>query len=157
MSIPFVMDIRENQHVFLEEPQLEIPQPKSNRGRKPRKLKANVASMPVSEYVKTLNHLDFMELKVRNTAKGKLRGLYHFKTVFIWDGVSKHASKRLLIIRKPVKKRKPEVAYSLGNVDLAQYAPEAIAYMQAQRFFIEHAFKEAKSVLGLNQFQTRNR
>ena len=36
-----------------------------------------------------------------------------------------------------------------------QYTPEAIAYMQAQRFFIEHAFKEAKSVLGLNQFQTR--
>jgi hypothetical protein len=27
--------------------------------------------------------------------------------------------------------------------------------MQAQRFFIEHAFKEAKSVLGMHQFQTR--
>ena len=155
MAIPFVMDIRENQHVFLEEPLLEVPQSKSKRGRKPRKLKANVVSMPVSKYVKTLTRLDFMELKVRNTTKGKLKFLYHFKTELIWDGVSKHASKRLLIIRKPAKKRKPEVAYSLGNVDLAQYTPEAIAYMQAQRFFIEHAFKEAKSVLGLNQFQTR--
>jgi hypothetical protein len=27
--------------------------------------------------------------------------------------------------------------------------------MQAQRFFIEHTFKEAKSVLGMHQFQTR--
>ena len=29
--------------------------------------------------------------------------------------------------------------------------------MQAQRFFIEHAFKEARAVLGPNQFQTRER
>jgi SRSO17 transposase len=33
--------------------------------------------------------------------------------------------------------------------------PAKITYMQAKRFFIEHAFKEAKSVLGIYQFQTR--
>ena len=135
MAIPFVMDIRENQHVFLEEPLFEIPQPKLNRGRKPGKPKANIVPIPVREYVKTLTHLDFMELKVKNTAKGKLKCLYHFKTVFIWDGVSKHASKRLLIIRKSAKKRKPEVTYSLGNIDLAQYSPGAIAYMAGPKVF----------------------
>ncbi|NJO02512.1 MAG: hypothetical protein HC880_13205 [Bacteroidia bacterium] len=75
--------------------------------------------------------------------------------MYIWNGESKHTSKRLLVIRKSYNKKKAEVAYSLGNVDLAQYEPKAVAYMQAQRFFIEHAFKEAKSVLGLNEFQTR--
>jgi SRSO17 transposase len=155
MAIPFLMDVRENQHVFLEEPQIEIPKPKSTRGRKPKKLKTNMSAIPVSEYLKALTKNDFVELKVRNTAKGKLKSLYHFKTVFIWDGVSKHASKRLLVIRKSIEKQKTEVSYSLGNVDPAQYTPQSIAYMQAQRFFIEHAFKEAKSVLGLHQFQTR--
>jgi len=155
MAIPFLMDIRENQHVFLENPNIEIPTPKSNRGRKPHKLKASIKAIAVSEYQKTLTVDDFNQLNVRNTAKGKLRCLYHFVTVYIWDGISNHASKRLLVIRKSIKKRRVEINYSMGNVDLAQYTPEAIAYMQAQRFFIEHAFKEAKSVLGMHQFQTR--
>ena len=43
----------------------------------------------------------------------------------------------------------------MSNVSLVQYEKQAIAYMQAQRFFIEHSFKEAKSVLGLDQYQTR--
>ena len=155
MAIPFVMDIRENQHVYMEEPQIQVPKQKSNRGRKPKIPKPDIEAISVSEYIKTLGQDGFTLLKVRNTAKGKLKCLYHFKTVYIWDGESKHASKRLLMIRKSVNKKKSEVAYSLGNVDLVQYEPEAIAYMQAQRFFIEHSFKEAKSVLGLNQFQTR--
>lgn len=154
-AIPFLMDVRENQHILLEKPEIQIPERKSNRGRKPSKLKADKASLSVSEYQQSLSQDDFKELKVRNTAKGKLKCLYHFKTVYIWDGESHHASKRLLVIRKSIKKRKVEISYALGNVDLAQYTPEAIAYMQAQRFFIEHTFKEAKSVLGMHQFQTR--
>jgi hypothetical protein len=38
---------------------------------------------------------------------------------------------------------------------LAQYTEKTIAQMQAQRFFIEHSFKEQKQILGLDQFQTR--
>jgi SRSO17 transposase len=154
-AIPFLMDIRENQYVFLEKPDIQVPAPKTNRGRKPRKPKANIKAISVCEYQKTLTTNDYTELTVRNTAKGKLKCLYHFRVVYLWDGVSHHASKRLLMIRKSIKKRKTEINYSLGNVDLAQYTPEAIAYMQAQRFFIEHAFKEAKSVLGMHQIQTR--
>ena len=155
MAIPFLMDIRENQHVYLEEPQIRVPKQKSNRGRKPKIPKPEIEAISVSEYMKTLKQEDFMLITVRNTAKGKLKCLYHFKTVYIWDRESKHASKRLLVIRKSYNKKKTEVSYSLGNVDLVQYGPKAVAYMQAQRFFIEHAFKEAKSVLGLNEFQTR--
>lgn len=155
MAIPFLMDVRENQHIFHDKPEIEVPERKSNRGRKPSKLKADKVSQSVSEYQKTLGQNDFKELKIRNTAKGKLKALYHFKTVYIWDGKSHHASKRLLLIRKSIKKRKIEISYALGNVDLVQYTPEAIAYMQAQRFFIEHTFKEAKSVLGMHQIQTR--
>jgi len=155
MAIPFLMDIRESQHVYLEQPQIQIPKPKSTRGRKPKIPKPDIEAIPVREYLKPLSHNDFVQIKVRNTSKGKLKCLYHFKTVYIWDGTSQHASKRTLMIRKSLHKRKTEVAFSLGNVDLEQYEPKAVVYMQAQRFFIEHAFKEAKSVLGLNQFQTR--
>ena len=76
-------------------------------------------------------------------------------TVWIWDQQSPKASKRTLVIRKNIKKRRTEMKFALGNVSLEKYKPEEIACMQAQRFFIEHSFKEAKSVLGLDQFQTR--
>lgn len=154
LSIPFVMDIRENQHIFLEEPAIFIP-PQGARGRKPKNMRANLLSISVKEYAQSLSEKDFKNIKVRNTAKGKLKCQFHFRTVYIWDKQSSKASKRLLVIRKNIKKRKTDMKFALGNVSLEQYKPEEIAYMQAQRFFIEHAFKEAKSVLGLDQYQTR--
>lgn len=154
LSVPFVMDIRENQHIFLEEPEIFIP-PQGARGRKPKNLNANLTSIGVKEYALSLSGKDFKGIKVRNTAKGKLKCRFHFRTVWIWDKQSPKASKRMLVIRKNTKKRKTEMKFALGNVSLEKYMPEEIAYMQAQRFFIEHSFKEAKSVLGLDQFQTR--
>ncbi|NJO02511.1 MAG: IS701 family transposase [Bacteroidia bacterium] len=79
MAIPFLMDIRENQHVYPEEPQIRVPKQKSNRGRKPKIPKPDIVAISVSEYMKTLKHDDFMLIKVRNTAKGKLKCLYHSK------------------------------------------------------------------------------
>jgi len=154
LSIPFVMDVRENQHIFLEEPEIFIPQ-KGARGRKPKNMRASLPSISVKEYTQDLEERDFQSIKVRNTAKGKLKCQFYFRTVWIWDKQSSKASKRMLVIRKNSKKKKTEVKFALGNVRLEQFRPEEIAYMQAQRFFIEHAFKEAKSVLGLDQYQTR--
>jgi hypothetical protein len=59
-----------------------------------------------------------------------------------------------LVIRKTKKKNRVEIKYSFTNADMAQYIGKAIAYMQAQRFFIEHCIRECKQVLGLSQFQT---
>jgi hypothetical protein len=49
MAVPFLMDIRENQHAFLERPLLEIPKQNSTKGRKPKRLKANRPTITVSE------------------------------------------------------------------------------------------------------------
>jgi hypothetical protein len=37
MAFTFVGDIRMNQKIYLEEPEIEVPARKSNRGRKPSK------------------------------------------------------------------------------------------------------------------------
>jgi SRSO17 transposase len=63
---------------------------------------------------------------------------------------------RLLVIRKDKTKSGVEIKYSFTNANTAQYTLKAIAYMQAQRFFVEHCIKESKSILGIHQFQTRN-
>nr|WP_027472185.1 hypothetical protein [Saccharicrinis fermentans] len=81
--------------------------------------------------------------------------MFHFKTVYIWDKVQNIVEKRLLVISKRKTKQGVEVKDSFTNAELAQYTHQALAYMQARRFFIEHSFKEQKQIVGLDQFQTR--
>jgi hypothetical protein len=74
---------------------------------------------------------------VHNTTKGKLIGDYHFADVFIWNRGSNQIEARLLVIRKTKSvKRTVEIKYSFTNVNLEQYTPEGLAYMQAERYFI---------------------
>ena len=61
----------------------------------------------------------------------------------------------MLIIRKTISaKNAVEIKYSFTNANLEQYTHETLAYMQAQRFFVEHCIKESKQILGIDQFQT---
>ena len=118
-------------------------------------MKPDKPSFRADEYCKALGKSDWTELKVRNTAKGKLKGKYHFCDVFVLNKIRNSFERRLLVIRKVKTKAGEEIKYSVTNANLAQYTEKAIAYMQAQRFFVEHCIKESKQVLGLDQFQTR--
>jgi SRSO17 transposase len=84
-----------------------------------------------------------------------LKGRFHFRTVYIWDKNINSVEERLLVVSSRKTKDGEEIKYSFTNANLAQYTEQVIAYMQAQRFFIEHSFKEQKQILGLDQFQTR--
>jgi len=151
----YILDIHSNQQIFLKKPEWAIPERKGTRGRRSRILKPNKPSFRVDEYCKALDKKDWVELKVRNTAKGKLKGKYHFCQVFVLNKTRSSFEKRLLVIRKTKIKAGEEIKYSVTNANFGQYTEKAIAYMQAQRFFVEHCIKESKQVLGLDQFQTR--
>lgn len=155
MGLVYMLDVHRDQKIYLEKPELYIPERKSNRGRAPKRLKANTAAINADEYVKTLLPKDWKELNIRDSAKGKLKGLFHFKTVYIWDKPSGTVEKRLLVVSKRKTKDGQEIKYSFTNADLVQYTEQALAYMQAQRFFIEHSFKEQKQIVGMDHFQTR--
>lgn len=152
----YMLDIHSDQLVFTERPQLEIPPKKGKKGRTPTKVKPDIDSTKVNRYMENLPPEAWMQLTVRNTAKGKLRGDYHFKRVYIWDKPTGQILSRLLVIRRTkTGKGEFEYKYSFTNANLGQYTREALAYMQAQRFFVEYCIKESKQILGLDQFQTR--
>ena len=112
--------------------------------------------MSVSGYMESLRPEDWEKIQVRNTTKGKLNGEYHFVLVYIWNKSINQIEPRLLVIRKTMSaKNTVEIKYSFTNANLEQYTHQALAYMQAQRFFVEHCIKESKQILGLDQFQTR--
>ncbi len=152
----YMLDIHSNQSIYLEPTELEIPQRKSTKGPTPKKLRATTPCVSVSDYMGTLTEDQWQKLTVRNTTKGKLTGYYHFAKVYIWNKAIDQIEKRLLLIRKTTSPDGVlEIKFSFTNANLEQYTPEVIAYMQAQRFFVEHCIKESKQILGIDQFQTR--
>lgn len=156
LGLLYMLDIHSDSPIFTERPELEVPARKSGKGRAPSKMKPTVTGIRVDKYMKSLTPDQWMSLTVRNTAKGELRGDYHFKRVFIWEKAANRILSRLLVIRRTKSPGgEEEIKYSFSNANLEQYTPESIAYMQAQRFFVEHCIKENKQILGMDQFQTR--
>lgn len=152
----YMLDIHKDQKIYLERPDLAVPERKSNRGREAKRLKATTDELSVSEYLQTLEEEDWQRISVRNTAKGVLVADYHFVNLWIINTSKMQVERRLLVIRKTkTKDGKDEIKYSFTNANLEQYTEKGLAYMQAQRFFVEHTIKESKQILGLDQFQTR--
>ena len=73
------------------------------------------------------------------------------RLVWVWDGKSSTARPRLLIVRQEAD---GTFKYSMSNA-AADTPWERLAYMQAQRFWIERCFQDAKSELGMAQYEVR--
>jgi SRSO17 transposase len=152
----YMLDIHSDQKIYLDQPELFLPERRSTKGPAPKRLKATTPDMTVSEYLESLRPADWEKIEVRNTTKGKLTGEYHFARVFIWNKSTNEIEPRMLVIRKTMSaKNTVEIKFSFTNANLEQYTHRALAYMQAQRFFVEHCIKESKQILGIDQFQTR--
>lgn len=155
LGLTYMLDIHSDQSIYLVKPELYLPEKKHIRGRQPKRLKASVQSVKVKEYCQGLEKCDWQEIQVRHTAKGNLKANYHIAKVWIWNKTRNTIESRILVIRKNKTKKGIEYKYSFTNAHPVQYTSKAIAYMQAQRYFIEHCIKESKYILGLSQFQTR--
>jgi SRSO17 transposase len=156
MGYIYMLDIHSNLTIYHEKCEIGIPPSTSKRGRKPIKEQPLSKGIRADKYMLELSKTDWMHLEVRNTAKGKLTGDYHFRTVYICDEEHQCMLRRLLVIRRTLtKKGEYEYKYSFTNANSDQYTEKGIAYMQAQRFFVEHCIKENKQILGMDQYQTR--
>jgi SRSO17 transposase len=154
-GLVYMLDIHSDQQIFLEKPELYLPERKTAKGPSPKKLKASTIHTTACKYIDSLEPSHWKAIDIRNSAKGVLKGLFHFREVYIWDKNTSTVENRLLVVSKRKTREGEEIKYSFTNASLGQYTEQAIAYMQAQRFFIEHSFKEQKQILGMDQFQTR--
>ncbi len=151
----YMLDIHRDGQVFFEKPEYEAPPRKSTWGKAPTVARPNKPGIRVDQYCKELKQNDWKRLNVRSTAKGKLKGWYHFRQIWVENKVRGSFEKRLLVIRKVKIKKGFEIKFSFTNANLVQYTEKGIACMQAQRFFVEHSIKESKKILGMSQYQTR--
>lgn len=91
------------------------------------------------------------EVTIRDATKGPRQAPVWVCPVWVWDGKAPAARERLLVVRQD---EDGTFKYSLSNAP-ADTPWEQLAYMQAQRFWIERCFQDAKSELGMAQYEVR--
>jgi SRSO17 transposase len=147
----FVLDVKANQHIYLEKPEIRIENRNTKKGKELVKISSESKSVRVESYYQDVDNKDFTLVEWRAGAKGWLKAVFHVKTVWVWDHKSTTAQQRTLIIRKDEKK----VKYSLSNFTTDEREIEEFAYMQGQRYWIERAFQDNIGELGMADYQVR--
>jgi SRSO17 transposase len=150
----FLMDVASNMRIWASDPGPRPPPEKGKHGR-PRTRAQAAAGAAKAVSVKTLTAQCFAaearEVVIRDATKGPLRAPLWVRPIWVWDGKSSSARPRRLIVRQEAD---GTFKYSMSNA--APDTPwERLAYMQAQRFWIERCFQDAKSELGMAQYEVR--
>jgi SRSO17 transposase len=152
----FMADINKTTKVWTSEPKLDPPASSAEskgRSRKWPKLHDENTARYIS--VEKLAEEEFAaghrQLSYRQGTKGKLSTRFWTRRVWCWEKGWAKPRLRMLVVRRDAD---DAFKYSLTNLtDDREW--EHYAWMQGQRFWIEHAFHEAKSQLGMAQYQVR--
>ena len=154
----FMADIHSNLRLWLIEPELcESTRKKrtSESGASALKLKSNVDKSQrqrADKIVKERFESSAKEVSFRAGTKGQMSGRFMTLKVWLWDdGADTSARQRTLLVRED---EGGDMKYSLTNLP-DQTTLQRLAYIQGQRYWIEHAFHEAKKELGMAQYQVR--
>jgi len=95
----------------------------------------------------------WQRLTLREGEKGLLAADYLHAHVWVWDAEEEQARCWHLLVRREVGANSIS-HYCLSNAPLDTPWQE-LARVQAERFFIEHSFREAKSEYGMADYQVR--
>jgi SRSO17 transposase len=157
----FLMDVASNVKVWERNPRPVQPQqpPRIKKGtgmgRPLSRTKASDAKAryaTVAELTKEEFHDQARVITVRESTKGKLKYRIWVKEVWQWEVGQSKARRRLLVVREEAD---GSFKYSLTNA-AANTSWERLGFMQAQRFWIERSFQDAKSELGMADYEVRS-
>jgi SRSO17 transposase len=150
----FLMDIASTHQLWDRDPAGKVPDPSGRRGR-PRTLAVKADARAVKKSAAQWTQLHFAqasrELLLRQSTRGPLRAKIWVKEVWQWEPTDPQARHRRLVVRQ---EQDGTLKYSLSNA-APETSWERLAYMQTQRFWIERAFQDAKSELGMADYEVR--
>ena len=148
----FVADVHCDQTIYLLDPRPQVPV-WTGRGKRPVRRKAQAPARRVDDWAAAQPAEAWQRLTLREGEKGQLMAEYLHTRVWVWDGAEAEARCWHLVVRREVGASKIS-HYCLSNAPADTPLAE-LARVQAQRFFIEHSFREAKSECGLADYQVR--
>jgi SRSO17 transposase len=149
----YVLDVHDDERVYREAPRPYIPAKQPGRGRTPTRYQVDMEGIKAKELVKDLEESCFKEFCFRDGSKGGKRRKVFVQEVYSWNGEEATPRKEYLIVSQNLDGT--DVKYSLGNEQAGRYSWCDLLYMQMQRFWVEQSIKDAKSELGMSDYQVR--
>jgi SRSO17 transposase len=149
----YVLDVHNDETVYCEAPCPYIPAKKPGRGRTPTRYQVDAEGIQVKDLTKALDESAFKEFCFRDGSKGGKRRKVWVQEVYTWNGEEATPRKECLIVSKNLDGT--DVKYSLCNQQAESSSWCELLYMQMQRFWVEQSVKEAKSELGMAEYQVR--
>jgi len=148
----FMADVHKDQPIYLGDPAPYLPA-KTGRGRTPTQLVTALKPVRVDKWAAAQPEEAWQRIAFRESTKGWLKGDFLTCRVWTWDHTDTEGRLRHLVIRREIG-AKEELKYSLSNASEIT-SLERLAFMQGQRYFVERAFQDAKSNVGLDHYQIR--
>jgi SRSO17 transposase len=149
----FLVDVHKDQRIYLEDPQPRVPPATGKKGRPFTCLTTDVEPIRVDEWAKARPAADWQWVTVRHSTQGPLRVQVLHRRVWLWDGQEAQARHWHLVVRREtgdVSRLKYSLSNAASDTSIGQ-----LAHWQAQRFWIERAFEDAKSEVGMADYQVR--
>ncbi len=148
----FMIDVHKDQLIFEDNPAPHIPQG-SGKGRKPTVYQVQTKPIRLDKWTAWQSARAWRSVVIRDSTKGDLTYEVLTKRIWVWkDGDANGHCFHVVVRRDPVSKG--DYKYSLSNASQGT-SRKRLAYMQAQRFWIERAFEDAKSECGMADYQLR--
>ena len=148
----FIVDVPENFFVYLKDPKPFLPRRKEKVGRKFKNRQSRSEAVAVATVFDSIASDAWSTVTVRETTKGTLRLRAYRQRIYTWDGEEKHARKWWLALT--VDQKTNEKKYILCN---AEESVSLVTMVQkhACRFWIERAFQDGKTSVGMADYQVR--
>jgi SRSO17 transposase len=149
----FLVDVHKDQRVYLDNPSPTRAQRKGKQGRHPTRLTTDKEPLRVDAWAQRQPESAWQLVTVRDSTRGWLRVKMLHRRVWLWDGKEPRARCWHLLVRQDTGSDK-KTKYSLSNAP-AKTSVERLAFMQAQRFWVERALQDGKSEVGMSDYQVR--
>lgn len=149
-DVVYVADIPCNTRVYLEYPEVGLPERDGNRGRLPTKLKVLQGEPFEVRQLLSSDKIVWHTLKVRDTQRGEL--WVRFSVLRVWRiGDEIPCTKPVwLLIRQELDGS--DTKFSFSNAKDSTPI-ETLAEWQSRRYFVERSLQDAKGLAGLDEYQ----
>ncbi len=150
----YLMDVAWTNRVWDGDPRPQLPKAQNGTGRPRTNYQCGNATpkkWKVGDLVRDRFEKESREIVIRKTTQGELRARVWVGQVWVWGEEKAEAKVRTLVAREH---EDGEIKLSWTNAP-ADTGWEVLAYMQAQRHWVERTFQDCKSQLGMAQYEVR--
>jgi SRSO17 transposase len=151
VGLRYVVEVPVNTTVWTEDPASCVP-PSGGRGRVPT-LPSRESVASVAAVASSLGREAWQTLRIRDGSKGPLA--FEFAAVRVWAVRHGKAGPAVWLLVRRSLEPTPEVKYYVSNAD-ASTPLKVLAEVACTRHAVEDYFEDAKSYLGMGQYETRS-